>query len=520
MSSSPAELLAYLAACDADYSPVTGMTGGPMHGPGYHTTLAEGTWVHSTRSNLDYALGLLAAGRAERAGSVIERVLALQDRDPASRTYGIWPWFLEESLAQMSPPDWNWADFCGARLLVAMRVYAALLPEALQVHIREALRHASESIIRRNVGPGYTNIAIMGGGVTAATGELLGDARLLDYGRTRLEGFVAHTQDNGSFAEYNSPTYTIVVIEEVERILHLVQDPAVRAAAEWIRRHAWELIAEHFHPATQQWAGPHSRTYSDRLSTNRVHYLSERLGFALRAHPDLQGSPKGDFVPELPALPCPPDLAERFRRLPADPLVVRRRFARKESEAESVWGTTWLSTQACLASVNHDLMWNQRRPVLGYWQTPADPAVVLRLRFLLDGRDFSSAHVENTQDGPAIRSRLTLVPGWGSFHLHLDKPADGIFPAEDLRVRYELQGHGVTARREGEGRYVLAAGNWEARIGLGPAHFQGAPLAWELGEADGRVFLDGVCYRGPRRAFAFPELGNAEIRLDLDLRRV
>ena len=37
---------------------------------------------------------------------IIGKVLSLQDTDPSSKTYGIWPWLLEEPLEQMSPPDW------------------------------------------------------------------------------------------------------------------------------------------------------------------------------------------------------------------------------------------------------------------------------------------------------------------------------------------------------------------------------------------------------------------------------
>jgi hypothetical protein len=81
------------------------------------------------------------------------------------------------------------------------------------------------------VGADYTNIAIMGGGVCAAAGEMLGEAGLLDYGRRRLQRMVEHTAYHGGFNEYNSPTYTMVALWETERTLHLVRDPAVREAA-------------------------------------------------------------------------------------------------------------------------------------------------------------------------------------------------------------------------------------------------------------------------------------------------
>ncbi|MBL7373529.1 hypothetical protein INQ23_29865, partial [Escherichia coli] len=79
-------------------------------------------------------------------------------------------------------------------------------------------------IMRRDVGPAYTNISVMGARVTLAAGELMRDAKLLDYGRKRLTGLLDYTRQQGGFNEYNSPTYTMVALEEVEAILSFVRD--------------------------------------------------------------------------------------------------------------------------------------------------------------------------------------------------------------------------------------------------------------------------------------------------------
>ena len=186
---SDADLKEYLGRSDPNYSEDVQMVGAAFKSSGYHSTVPSGTWVHSTRSSLDYALALLARGGpgdAERAAKVIRKVISLQDADPANPTYGIWPYLLEEPLAKMSPPDWNWADFCGSLLAEMLIQHPAKLPDDLKALMRTSLGHAARAIIKRNVGPGYTNIAIMGGGVTAAAGEILGDKEMLDYGRARL----------------------------------------------------------------------------------------------------------------------------------------------------------------------------------------------------------------------------------------------------------------------------------------------------------------------------------------------
>lgn len=509
-------VLQYLAEMDPCYDAVTCMVGQPLHGPGYHTTLRDGTLVHSTVLALDYAIALLAAGRGERAAGTVEAVLNLQDTSPANRTYGIWPWFLEESLEEMSPPDWNWADFCGARLLVILHLFEQDLDESLRARIRKALGHAAEAIIHRNVGPGYTNIALMGGTVTAAAGEVLGEERLLTYGRERLQRLVSHTQEHGSFNEYNSPTYTMVALEEAERALHLVRDPLTREAAEWLRAHAWQVIAEHWHPATGQWAGPHSRAYSDRLSHVTLNRLSERLGFALPCN-SIDGQPQRRSCHVLPTIPCPEIWRDRFRMLPPGLGELRRRFV-KGSKGD-VCGTTWFDDTACLGSVSSGTFWTQCRPLLGYWVTPDEPAVVFRARFLHDGRDFATAIVSNRQDGGTVFSTVQLQAGLGDFHPSLDKPADGCFPAEDFRLRFELSGQGASVISRGVHTAVLKAGDREIVVELLGGDFSGVPPGFELEEEENRVCSDVVCYHGPRRVFAFPELSQCRIETKITLRK-
>ncbi len=262
------------------------MVGLEFNSPGYHTRVASGTWVHPTLTAFEYALLCLQTGepaRAQRAAAVLDGLLGLQDTDPTRAAYGIWPYLLEESLAQMEPPDWNWADFCGARIAQALRAYSSRLPADLVSRLRAALGHAAWSVFRRNVTPGYTNIAIMGGGVCVAAGEILDEPRLLAYGRQRLQNCVAHAAHHGTFTEYNSPAYTPVALHETERILQPVADSTARAAADQLRRVAWEVIADHFHPGTRQWAGPHARAYSDRLDDNFIEELSQRTGVPLQS---------------------------------------------------------------------------------------------------------------------------------------------------------------------------------------------------------------------------------------------
>jgi hypothetical protein len=476
---SDADLKEYLDRCDPNYTEDVQMLGSKFKGSGYHSTVPSGTYVHSTRSSLDYALALLkrnVPGDAERAARVVRKVIGLQDIDPAHPTYGIWPYLLEEPLAKMSPPDWNWADFCGALLAEMLIQHPAKLPDDLKALMRTSLGHAARAIIKRNVGPGYTNIAIMGGGVTAAAGEILGDKTMLDYGRARLQKSVEHAAYHGSFNEYNSPTYTMTALREADRTLRLVRDPATRAAAESLRRTAWQIIADSFHPATQQWAGPHSRAYSDTITPKMA----------------------GDLAAQ-----CPADLAPRFKALPADPLELRRTFIRGETPEKSITGVTWLTADACLGTANHAMLWTQRRPLIAYWKVEGDAPAVLRLRFLHDGKDFASMAVATAQAGGRALSIFYPLKNHGDWHPSLDRPKGGVFQAADMRVRYELIGKGAAAEALGGGRFALAAGGRRAIVHTVAGRFDGKPVEWQLGKDADAVFVDGVCYRGEKKVFDF-----------------
>ena len=76
------------------------------------------------------------ADRLKRAEKILRTVISLQDRNPDSRTYGIWSWFAEEPLDKMSPPDWNWADFCGTQLLQVAIDHKDRLPADLPLQGR------------------------------------------------------------------------------------------------------------------------------------------------------------------------------------------------------------------------------------------------------------------------------------------------------------------------------------------------------------------------------------------------
>jgi len=326
---------------------------GRFTGRFYHTNLSSG-YAHSTRESLHYAVALLDTGEAamvSRAQDILRRIIREQDQDPASKTYGIWSWFLEEPLSQMSPPDWNWADFCGVNLLQVALDHREHIDAELLTAVDSAIIHAANSIVRRNVQPDYTNIAIMGTYVTLVTAELYGLAELKTYAMDRLRRLHAYTYDSGGFTEFNSPTYTITAIHELGRILLHAIDPEARKLTSDLYHTAWEDVADHFHPPTRQWAGPHTRCYST-LITNETLALIERS-----VQTRLGWNKCQDVVSieehRLPT-PCPADLDSSFVALSGSRELVKTFF----KGPPPCTATTWLTPEIALGSFDRGDLWN------------------------------------------------------------------------------------------------------------------------------------------------------------------
>ncbi|MHC4626330.1 MAG: hypothetical protein ACYTDV_05050 [Planctomycetota bacterium] len=501
--------LVALSKQDERYDPDEQMIRRPFSSPGYHTTL-KGGYVHPTRDSLNYAVALLDSGqvdRLKRAEQILRRVISLQDQSPESRTYGIWSWFAEEPLEKMSPPDWNWADFCGTQLLQIAIDHSDRLDADLQSKVRESILHAGRAIKRRNVGPGYTNIAVMGAYVTLVAGEHFDDRELADYGKARLKRFYDHTFAQSSFSEYNSPTYSIVAITELSRMLRHVKDAESRRLLRELNRFAWSHVARHFHAPSGQWAGPHSRCYATLLRDSTRAFIQRASDGQL------------SFLPEATALEslnahrtgtkCPPDLLGYFTSL-GEPRVEVETFAAKSPETHDIIGTTYLHTDYTLGSVNIGDLWNQRRPLLAYWKTE-DGVVAMRLRCLHDDYDYSSASIFTVQDKGDILGSVVFATDRGDTHISLDRLKDASIRARDLRLRLQFEGTIDNLELPARGRLnqpiKIASGPVNVNLQIARAVFADNPVSVETT----RDAIDVVLYEGPRKNVNFAELKEAAV---------
>ncbi|MBN2315562.1 MAG: hypothetical protein JXM79_16660, partial [Sedimentisphaerales bacterium] len=442
---------------------------------------------------------------------ILRRVIALQDQDPNSRTYGIWSWFMEEPLDQMSPPDWNWADFCGAQLLQVAIDHMDRLPEDLQQKVTESILHAGRAIQRRNVGPGYTNIAIMGAYVTLVAGELFNNAELADYGKARLKRFHEHTFRQGSFSEYNSPTYSVVAINELTRMLRHVKDDESQKLLHELNRFAWSHVARHFHPPSRQWAGPHSRCYATLLRDSTLAFIQRST------NGKIQFLPEDKIFESLDAhrldARCPDELLHYFTEL-SEPRLEVETFARNAGDKHDVIGTTFLHPDFTLGSVNIGDFWNQRRPLVAYWHTSSG-VIAMRLRCLHNGYDYSSASLFTVQDRGDILGAVVFATDRGDTHISLDRLKNATIKAKDLRLRLQFEGaidtFKLPSRIEPDQPMTMVSGAVHIGFNVPHAVFGHDPIRMETGRTENTTYIDIVFYHGEQKEINFAKITDAAV---------
>ncbi|MFC4138338.1 MULTISPECIES: hypothetical protein [unclassified Microbacterium] len=488
-------IAAAVAAGDAVYDPQWDL---PLVAAPYnpiHTKIISGE-AHFVRSGMDYALALFEAGRTERGERVLNAVLRLQDADPTSATYGVWPYWAEEPLSEMSPPDWNWADFIGELIALVLYRHGRTLTHGTADAARIGLRRAAESIIRRNVDIDYTNVAAKGAFVLLAAGELLADEQLTEHARDHLGRLHARLQEGRTFAEYNSPTYWHVVQQALTKIRQYVGDEQAAAQAAALERLAWEHFLARWHPATGRLSGPMARCYDTDIRLDKGELRPQGVRMILQrvdpAHWTIAGS--SDITPAIGRAHdavvdyrIPDDLLPRLSAAP-DGMVVERfsqvhhldeEFAGvsaadvRERDAVTLpaVGTTWFDGPRTLGTIAHSDTWLQRRPLLGFWAEPGDdpldlhtPMRSVTAEAIRDGHAFSAGVFGSAQrDGTVLWTFGLACPG-GDEHIHLD----GIRPGEArattrLLVRFTITGVEETATVLVDGAPLAAGKSAEGR---------------------------------------------------------
>lgn len=494
-----------LQALHQKYDPQEQMLTKELSGYNYHTDAESGVF-HEVRSSMTYAVGLLDLGNPQyqhRAFEIIRKVISLQDTVRAHKTYGIWPYYLEEPLAtKKSPADWNWADFNGVALLDVYMGHQQKLPADLKLLIKNALISAAESIQKRNVQPGYTNIAIMGTYMTYLTSHLFGLPEMQTYATRRLQSFYDYTLKRG-FTEYNSPTYTIVALDELARMREHIVEKDTKPKLDSLYNLAWGMVARHHHQPSGQWAGPHSRSYSSlvRASVNGI------LKQASDGKINLPGAvPRSDVKIKhtIPTYLMPYFLSPKYPRTEHDMLV---------TDTPRILGTSYLTERFALSTSNRSSLWNQRRPFLAYWGTVHTPRY-LQARFLLDNYDFSSASFYSDQQENNVLAAINFLTNGGNKHISIDRVQNGKITAKDLRLRFEFGNTSVdklSLPTSTHSPFRQNLDGLEFHLQLYFAAFDTLKGHWEKGSDATGAWIDFVLYSGEEKSFDLTTINEAAL---------
>ena len=485
----------------------------------YHTAL-RGVPVHPLRNAFSYAALLMETedpALHDRAARILRKAIQAQDTNPANATYGIWPYFWEESLEQMEKPDWNWADFCSSEMLFIVLGHPERLAADMHEPVRASIGHAARSIQKRDVKGSYTNICALGSFVTLAASRYLGWNDLWDYAIDRLRRFATYTDQTGSFNEYNSPTYAFVTMRALANILTYVDEPEVQRLTGRLHARVWYSLAMHFHAPTRQLAGPHSRAYSTPLQSNGKLALQIGTQNALTFFTP-QTVPGSAPFPER--MVCPEGLIPHFLALDS-PAQRRECFIAAQGTDPFVQGTTYLHPDFTIGTVNRSDFWHQRRPFVGYWGS-AESGRFFQMRGQKDKHDFTSAHGVFVQEGPCALAAMNFLTGAGDRHPSLHMIKDGQFEAEDMRLRLMLSGapEHPDLRINGKPAQVGDRFSLGDRVTLDlggvylgvcyPAGQYGESAAYgEVVRDEEGLWVDCVLYAGANRTYRWADLGDA-----------
>lgn len=239
--------------------------------PGLHlySDLSSGLAVGRVRETAPYALGLFARdhkGDRERAIAGLEAVLSYQWNAPGRPYHGSFARNPAEPEPGVEAKMWqdydpNWREFIGLTLEVILRHYSDKLPPALISRIESALRLAAEGSLARNVSAHYTNIALMASFLLDTAGVRLGEPAWQKRGTALCAEIEALFDRNGTFEEFNSPTYYGVDLMALASLRKLAHDPATRRSGAAMEQSLWAEMARNYHAGLQNFCGPYDRAY-------------------------------------------------------------------------------------------------------------------------------------------------------------------------------------------------------------------------------------------------------------------
>jgi hypothetical protein len=343
------------------------------------------------RESASYALGLLlrnGSGDNARAAKIITAVLAQQYNQPSMPFDGTFRRNLWEPNAPPNAVIWkdydpNWREFVGTTFMIILEEFPNRLPSGLASKMDESIVHAIAGEIKNaRLVPTYTNPALMFGILWdfAAKRSHRTDwiAQSADWQETVYNLF----KKNGTFNEYNSPTYSGVDLYALSLWRRYGATARTQTIGSDMEAALWRDLASFYNANLGNISGPFDRAYGMDMES----YVSV-VGVALRTVLDAHTAPLppldpvvdpttdhlGDiwFSPYFAILGVviPPDAMKNFRGFQGDRTVTRRitdqRIATAVIDKQVMFGGE--STQ----KTNDISGESQFHPATVQWRTPS-----------------------------------------------------------------------------------------------------------------------------------------------------
>ncbi len=464
-----------------DYNPATHLIA---------NTTENGTF-HESRRGARLAEQLVANGTPadlDLAAKVLEATLACQERRPDDPHYGNFYWMAEDLVVI----DLNAVEFNLERLIPMMIEHGDRLEPEMQARVLEAIRLGLDEIRRLDVHVAYSNITMLDILNSCLGGELLGDAAIAQRGYDKFVRWMAFTDESGIPREYNSPTYTPVIIRALKRLTDLTTDRATRIRGRTLAARLALSAGLHIHRATGRWAGPHSRAYQPSVVCERP--------------------PEVEMLREWLADGTLPAWAADLLSYPPEPFLVNE----TASIIEGLGLTTYQSRSFALGVASKEYGGQADVLMAHYLREGAERPGVMYTRYVMDDKwlgDFYHA-TDRTASRNLIEEGRFFGVQQGARAIGLYAPANMghchsakaafIFTERDKIDEIWIGGERVEhlPANVSEGA-VVVIGSGSAYIALQPLerHDAGREAPLRLVEKQGDLVLEIYNYQGPEKDF-------------------
>ncbi|GAB6165797.1 hypothetical protein JCM19992_17970 [Thermostilla marina] len=311
-------------------------------------------------------VGLLwrdAPGDQAAAEAMLRELLAVQYRDPTDpKKHGVWPRQVPEDRV-----DPNWREFVGCTLILIREAFSDRLPEELLQEMDRALLYAAEGAKQRDVGAGYSNIAILSALLMQYVGSEEKRSDLRRAGEMKAQEVYERFRQHGTFDEFNSPTYYGVDLMGLALWRRFARSPEMRAWGKAMEDALWREIAAVYHADMRNMAGPYVRAYGMDMTQYCALvglwiavYLDDADRSPWPAAFGMHARERG-YAPVFMLLDSrpPTDAAEHFRRF-VGPRELVRKFGTSEAHIR-------LERDIMMGTARMNRAWEQHHPATIHW---------------------------------------------------------------------------------------------------------------------------------------------------------